>query len=438
VSLVLQVDILGEYKNLSKATKGAQDTMGKLGDKFATVGKNIGKVVAGIGLGLGAAVASQIKPAIDAASDLGEATNAVNVAFGDAAEGILKLGENSARGLGLSKTELFGISTQFSNFAKTIAGEGGDVVKIVDEISTRGADFASVFNLDVSEALAKFQSGLAGQSEPLRAYGIDISAANVEAYALANGIGDGTGALTEQEKVLARYGLIMEQTAITQGDFTNTSDSLANQQRITAATIEDLRAKIGESLLPVMEKIMTFILEDIIPAFENFYAAVTDPAGEAQRQFGAIGDAWEIFVSTFNVGATEVKQNDVFKWIGDSVVSTIRNLTHLATFVGEIFDGMSKIFQAGFGVGPLSQALRLEGIRQVSGAMGEANRAASSIRFSDEIYRDNTLGTVPGSPSVIDTININIPNATVNADRIIDELNAAFKSRGLATIGTAP
>ena len=61
MSLVLNVEILGEYKNLTKATKGAEKTLANLGSKFATVGKNIGKVVGGIGLGLGAAVASQIK-----------------------------------------------------------------------------------------------------------------------------------------------------------------------------------------------------------------------------------------------------------------------------------------------------------------------------------------------------------------------------------------
>lgn len=437
MSLILNVEILGEYKNLSKATKGAQDTMGKLGTKFATVGKNIAKVVGGIGLGLGAAVATQIKPAIDAASNLGEAINAVNVSFGESAEGILALGESAAKGLGLSKTELFGISVQFGNFAKSIAGDGGDVVQVVDEISKRGADFASVYNLEVSDALSKFQSGLAGQSEPLRKFGIDLSAASVQAYALENGIGDGTGALTEQEKVMARYGLLMEQTSITQGDFANTSDSLANATRISKATFEDLRAEMGSHLLPIMEKIMSFVIEDLIPAIEGFYEELMDPNGEAQRQFAALGDAWEIFVSTFKFGSTEVKNQDVFKWIGDSAVSAIRALTHLSTFVGEIFSGMAKIFQAGFGVGPISQALRLEGIRQVSGAMSTANRAAGQIRFSDELYRDETLGMVPGSPSAIDTINININNGNVDAERIINELNSTLRSRGLATIGNA-
>ncbi len=346
MSLVLNVEILGEYKNLAKATKGAQGSFDKLGANFAKVGKNIAKVTAGIAIGLGAAIASQIKPAIDAASDLSESINAVNVSFGDAAEGVLKLGENAARGLGLSKTELFGISVQFSAFAKTIAGEGGDVVKVVDDISNRGADFASVFNLDVSDALAKFQSGLAGSSEPLRAYGIDVSAVTIEAYALANGIGDGSGKLTEQEKILARYGAIMEQTEGVTGDFANTSDGLANQQRILAATIEDTRAEIGEKFMPIMQGMQVFILDTVIPAFMEFYEAIIDPAGEAQTQLRFIGDSMSKFAETFGIASNDITSDQVFNWLGDSIISVMRMLTHLSVFTQETFGAIGQMFNA--------------------------------------------------------------------------------------------
>lgn len=283
MSLVLGVEILGEYKNLANATKGADKTISGLQDTFKRAGTAISNTLSGIGIGFAVAVASQVKPAIDAASDLGEAVNAVQVSFGESADGILELGRSAATSLGLANVELLGIATQFSSFAYQIAGEGGDVVQVIEDISTRGADFASVFNLEVSDALAKFQSGLAGSSEPLRAYGIDLSAASVNAYALANGIGDGTGELTESEKVLARYGSLMEQTAKVQGDFANTSDSLANTQRIMNAEFENLRAEVGEALLPIMVELFTAIRDSLpdlkklldevlklIPAFVDF------------------------------------------------------------------------------------------------------------------------------------------------------------------------
>ena len=435
MSLVLNVEILGEYKNLAKATKGAQGSFDKLGANFAKVGKNIAKVTAGIGIGLGVAIASQIKPAIDAASDLSEGINAVNVSFGDAAEGVLKLGENAARGLGLSKTELFGISVQFSAFAKTIAGEGGDVVKVVDDISNRGADFASVFNLDVSDALAKFQSGLAGSSEPLRAYGIDISAVTVEAYALANGIGDGSGKLTEQEKILARYGAIMEQTEGVTGDFANTSDGLANQQRILAATIEDTRAEIGEKFMPIMQGMQVFILEQVIPAFTDFWEELIDPNGEAQSQLSATGDAMSKFAQTFGIASNDITSQQVFKWIGDSVISTIKMLTHLSVFTQEVFAGLEMAFRTEAGVNNFGT--NIEGIKRIAGAGNTAQAAANAVKFAPDITsgrgNESRLGnSAPkqrfnqnGAP-----INININRAKVDAQDIIRDINSALKTQG--------
>lgn len=427
MSLVLNVEILGEYKNLSKATKGAGDSFDELGGKFSKVGKNIAKVTAGVGLGLAAAAATQIRPAINAASDLSEATNAVSVAFGDVADGILKLGENSARGLGLSSTELFGMATQFSSFATTIAGEGGNVVQVVDDITNRGADFASVFNLDVGDALAKFQSGLAGQSEPLRMFGIDLSAAAVEAHALEKGIHDGDGAMTEAEKTMARYSLLMEQTDMVTGDFANTSDGLANSQRILEATIENVRAEIGQHLLPILETIMQFILNDIIPAFVAFYEEISDPDGEAIKQIEALEQAWIVFAGTFGQVSGEIKAIDVFTWLTDSMTSVIKMATHLGTFVGEIFDGMTKIFAAGFGVGPLQNAMRATGITQVAGAMNAANMAAASIKFGNEILSPSRMDQARR-----DNINIelNINRAQVDADGLIRDINSTLRTNG--------
>jgi len=435
MSLVLNVEILGEYKNLAKATKGAQGSFDKLGANFAKVGKNIAKVTAGIAIGLGAAIASQIKPAIDAASDLSEGINAVNVSFGDAAEGILELGENAARGLGLSKTELFGIATQFSSFAGTIAGEGGNIVQVVDEISQRGADFASVFNLEVGDALGKFQSGLAGQSEPLRNYGIDLSAATVLAHALETGIFDGVGAMTESEKVQARYSSLMEQTDKVAGDFANTSDGLANQQRILKATLEDTRAEIGEKFMPIMQDIQTFILEKVIPAFTNFWEELIDPNGEAQSQLGATGEAMTKFAETFGIASNDITSQQVFKWIGDSVISTIKMLTHLSVFTQEVFAGLEMAFRTESGVNNFGT--NIEGIKRIAGAGNTAQAAADAIKFAPDITsgrgNESRLGnSAPnqrfnqfGAP-----ITVNINRAKVNAQDLIDDINAKLRSQG--------
>jgi len=228
-------------------------------------------VIGGLLLGAGiiGGVSDLFSQSVDSASALNESANAVKVTFGDAAGEITKLGDTAANRLGLSKNQFNQLATQFSSFATTVAGDGGDVVKTLDELTTRGADFASVYNLDVNDALSLFQSGLAGETEPLRKFGIDLSAASVEAYAYANGIGTVGTELTEAQKVQARYGSLLEQTNKVQGDFSNTSDQLANSQRILQARFEDARAELGTALLPAVTKLTEVMLDKGVPVFEK-------------------------------------------------------------------------------------------------------------------------------------------------------------------------
>jgi hypothetical protein len=227
----------------------------------------------------GAAIGVFAAKAVNDASTLEESVNAVNVTFGQAADEVLAIGENSAKSFGLSKAEFNSMAVQFSSFANTVTGPGGDVAATLNDLTTRAADFASVMNLDVAEAARVFQSGLAGETEPLKKFGIDLSAAAVDAYALEEGLVRSKSEMTEAIKVQARYGLLMQETSKTQGDFANTSDSLANQQRILKATMTDMSAEVGGVLIPQLSELAGQI------------QAVADVA---QKVKGPLEDAFEL------------------------------------------------------------------------------------------------------------------------------------------------
>ena len=280
----------GFQKEVAKQLGGVGGAGGKAGQ---VTGKNFSEGFGGqlkkLGLLAAGALATAgvgrlLGDSIKQASDLGESLNAVNVVFEESAAGIAKIGESASKSLGLSQTEFNQAAVQFSSFAQKIAGEGGDVVGTISDITQRGADFASVMNLEVSEALQVFQSGLAGETEPLKRFGIDLSAASVEAYALEAGIVDSGKAMTESQKVQARYGALLEQTAKTSGDFANTSDSLANRQRILQAEFTNLQASIGQALVPVMERLLGVVAERVLPAFEDFGNWLESPEGTAAVQ----------------------------------------------------------------------------------------------------------------------------------------------------------
>jgi phage-related protein len=254
--------------------------------------------------GAGVAFTGFAKKAVSEASDLEESLNAVNVAFGSSAAGILKFGETSATALGVSQVEFNNAAVRFSAFAERIVGAGNDASGFIADVSTRATDFASVFNIDVKEALGVFQSGLAGEAEPLKRFGINLLDSEVKAFAMANGIGAVGRELTETEKVQARYGLLMEATDKTAGDFANTSDGLANGMRILQATIKDTQAEVGAALLPALQALVpaiTPIVQTLAPLLTRVFESLAPLIVQVAESLGPLIDAMMPLFETFEL-----------------------------------------------------------------------------------------------------------------------------------------
>jgi len=287
--------------------KGLNKAKGQLSGFASSLKRIAGPVAAAFSA---AAVVNFAKKSVGAASDLSESMNAVNVAFGDAAEGVLKIGENSAQALGVSQTEFNNAAVRFSAFADRVVGEGGNVAGFIGDVSTRATDFASVFNIDVAEALQVFQSGLAGEAEPLKRFGINLLQSEVQAYALREGLIGVGEQMTEDQKVQARYGLLMEETAKTAGDFANTSDGLANSQRILSANFKDMQAQIGQALLPAfaglatamvpiveqLTPILSETMEQLAPILENVAGIIPSLLEGFLPLLPVIGQIAEVFL----------------------------------------------------------------------------------------------------------------------------------------------
>jgi hypothetical protein len=285
------VEVLPDFSNFRReASPSIVSILGDAGDEGGRSGSKsfgnsfiggVGKLAAPIAgafaaLGIGNLIGDAVRTGIDyvsegvnLASDLAESVNAVEVSYGSASTAILALGENSADSMALTRAELNSAAVQFSSFSKTIAGDGGDVANTFSSIAQRGVDFASVMNLDVSEALTLFQSGLAGETEPLRRFGIDVSAAAVEQYALATGIAASASSMTEAQKVQARYGLLMQATSQYAGDFANTQDGAANASRRLTASLAEVQTSAGEIFLPLVTQLANVANDELVPALAD-------------------------------------------------------------------------------------------------------------------------------------------------------------------------
>ena len=109
---------------------------------------------------------------------------------------------------------------------------------------------ASFYNLDIETAFEKIRSGISGETEPLKQLGINMSVANLEAYALAQGIETSYNSMTQAEQVMLRYNYLMSVTADAQGDFARTSGTWANQTRLLSENWKRFTGVLAEQLLP--------------------------------------------------------------------------------------------------------------------------------------------------------------------------------------------
>jgi len=285
----LVVRLVGDSRQLDSTLKKTETRLGRFGKNVGAVGGGAalaqkggmtGGLLAGgalakggaLTLGLGLAGSEAIK-FTNAASNLEEQVSKSQVVFGDASAAVEEFGKTSARSFGIAEAEAISLAGTFGALFRPMGFGVQQAAKQSVALVKLGSDLASFYNTDVTDALQALQSGITGQIRPLRRYGVDLSAARVNAEALATSGKKVATSLTQQEKVTARLSIIMRDTSLAQGDFARTSQRLANQQRILKAQVEDLETKIGAALVPTMTGAIT-VMNDMAAAGTNLGSAL--------------------------------------------------------------------------------------------------------------------------------------------------------------------
>lgn len=233
------------------------------GSKMSTgLGGHIAKMgVLLAGLGAGAGLGLFVKQAVGQASDLGESVSKVGVVFGQQAPQILKFGDTAAAALGQSKQQALEATGTLGNLFTAMNIDQNAASVMSQKMVTLASDLASFNNVAPEEALEALRSGLVGETEPLRKFGVNLNDAALRSEAMKLGLGQIGNVLTPQQKAMASYSLILQQTKMAQGDFARTSGGLANQTRILSASFKDLEAKAGEALAPALATLAPVIGE---------------------------------------------------------------------------------------------------------------------------------------------------------------------------------
>lgn len=194
------------------------------------------------------AIAQFAQSAINAASDLHEVQNVVDVTFGSNASEINTWAQNAIKQFGLTETQAKKFASTMGAMMKSSGAASDDIVQMSEDLAGLAADMASFYNLDFDTAFQKIRSGISGETEPLKQLGINMSVANLNAFALQQGLSKTFDKMTQGEQVMLRYQYLMNATADAQGDFARTSSELANSKRLLESNIDAIKTKLGDLL----------------------------------------------------------------------------------------------------------------------------------------------------------------------------------------------
>ena len=202
---------------------------------------------------IGKALLDLGKDALNAASDLREVQNVVDVTFGENSNKIEKWAKNAGDQFGLAETQAKRFASTMGAMLKSAGLAGDQIVDVSTDLAGLAADMASFYNLDFDEAFSKIRSGISGQTMPLKELGIDMSVATLNAFALKQGLEKTFNEMSQGEQVMLRYQYLMSATADAQGDFARTSDSYANAMRNLESKVESLKTLLGGTFIGVVE-----------------------------------------------------------------------------------------------------------------------------------------------------------------------------------------
>lgn len=231
--------IIGWFQRLGNSSSGIKTASFNLGNLLKTA---IGfKAIRGL--------ANLGKSAIGFGSAITEIENVVDVSFGSMADEAYKFASTAKEQFGLSELAAKQYSGTMMAMMKSSGVAQDAASKMSISLAGLAGDIASFYNIDTDTAFQKIRAGISGEIEPLRQLGINLSVANMEAYALSRGITTSYNAMSQAEKVALRYNYLMSATGDVQGDFARTSGTWANQVRLLTLNFQSLSAVIGQGLI---------------------------------------------------------------------------------------------------------------------------------------------------------------------------------------------
>ena len=280
----LTVNFVGRTKNLDRSFKRVAKGSELMSEKLMRATRVAGVGFAALG-GVVVGTAMALKPMIDKAASMEEALSKNQLLLGESSKAVEAFADTSLESFGVTNLAALQATGVFASLGDAMGMSEEQSASMATTLTGLAGDLSSLHDVSVETALTALRAGLIGEAEPLRKLGILLDAATIKNKALSMGLIKNTrDALTPAIKSQAAYALIMEKGATAMGDFARTSDSATNASKQLSGQWEEVQIQIGTALLPAFTALVTHLVDEVMPAIEEFFA---DPSWAAMGKLSA-------------------------------------------------------------------------------------------------------------------------------------------------------
>lgn len=251
-----------------------------LDDGLASAAVSGGLLAGALGALSVGAVGAGLFALADAASELEQSIGGTEAVFGEAADTVSDFATTAASMAGLTETAARTLTSQIGGLLKGFGFTKQEAADTSVVLAQLGADLAATFGGAPAEAVEALGGALRGEFNPLERFGVSLNVAQIEAYALANGMAESAKEVTISVRAQAALALIMERTSDAQGQFNRELATAGGAMSVARAEFGNMAASAGQLLLPALIELVQTLTSQVGPglmdAAERVLPAVSD------------------------------------------------------------------------------------------------------------------------------------------------------------------
>lgn len=194
--------------------------------------------------------------------------------------------ENFSKSFGQSRSEIKGMMAELQDTLVPMGIASDEAFELNKAMTQLAVDLSSFANVPIQQAMDDIKSGMLGMSRPMRKYGSILTENRVKTYALKTGIIETDRELTEQEKILGRVQLMLQDSTKATGDYKRTQDSFANQLRETRNLLKNIGEDLGRIVLPAFKSMLRSVKNSL-----EWFNELPDSVKKSVVQFLALSAA---------------------------------------------------------------------------------------------------------------------------------------------------